>query len=208
MPATPFVGSAIKAEIGVDTIDSISDVPGRSLLSRLTDHYFQIVATRAPVGFEAEFVNQRGQDLCYRGILMPFSSDGDTIDYVYGVISWKVKDGAGEQQVPLHAILPPIIADTEDERQILDRMRAEVLDRLGVEVLNRWKFAALEQRHPVIIGADVHPALIGADCRRRIDRRAERLGRPVECSRISGIAFHARCAPISLQIGTNLRRTG
>jgi hypothetical protein len=147
MPATPFVGSAIKAEIGVDTIDSISDVPGRSLLSRLTDHYFQIVATRAPVGFEAEFVNQRGQDLCYRGILMPFSSDGDTIDYVYGVISWKVKDGAGEQQVPLHAILPPIIADTEDERQILDRMRAEEAAQVA-SIERRKKSMALSAPEP------------------------------------------------------------
>jgi hypothetical protein len=25
----------------------------------------------------------------YRGILMPFSSDGDTIDFIYGVINWK-----------------------------------------------------------------------------------------------------------------------
>src|SRR3546814_14759673 len=25
----------------------------------------------------------------YRGILMPLSSDGDTIDYIYGVINWK-----------------------------------------------------------------------------------------------------------------------
>ncbi len=35
-------------------------VPSRSLLSRLTDHYMQIIANRAPIGFEAEFVNQRG----------------------------------------------------------------------------------------------------------------------------------------------------
>ena len=49
----------------------------------------QIIANRAPVGFEAEFVNQRGRTICYRGILMPFASDGDTIDFIYGVINWK-----------------------------------------------------------------------------------------------------------------------
>jgi len=27
--------------------------------------------------------------IMYRGILMPFSSDGETIDFIYGVISWK-----------------------------------------------------------------------------------------------------------------------
>ena len=60
-----------------DDMRSIADVPSRSLLSRLTDHYMQIIANRAPIGFEAEFVNQRGDNICYRGILMPFSSDGE-----------------------------------------------------------------------------------------------------------------------------------
>jgi hypothetical protein len=124
-PITAFVGEAIRAEIGVDTIKRISDVPGRSLLSRLTDHHFQIIATRAPVGFEADFINQRGHDISYRGILMPFSSDGQNIDYVYGVINWKDNGPASEARAPLRAVLPPIVAEREDEQQILDMMAAE-----------------------------------------------------------------------------------
>ena len=73
------------------TCATIADVPSRSLLSRLTDHYMQIIANRAPVGFEAEFENQRGENICYRGILMPFSSDGEAIDFIYGVINWKTR---------------------------------------------------------------------------------------------------------------------
>ena len=73
--------------------------PSRSLLSRLTDHYMQIIANRAPVGFEAEFDNPRGESICYRGILMPFSSDGDTIDFIYGVINWKHVGAEAEQPV-------------------------------------------------------------------------------------------------------------
>jgi hypothetical protein len=89
-PALPYVGALIRDECGLDDdMRTISDVPSRSLLSRLTDHYMQIIANRAPVGFEAEFENQRGATICYRGILMPFSSDGDTIDFIYGVINWK-----------------------------------------------------------------------------------------------------------------------
>jgi hypothetical protein len=105
-PATPYIGSAIRAECGLeDGIKSIEEVPSRSLLSRLTDHYMQIIANRAPVGFEAEFVNQRGLPICYRGILMPFSSDGDTIDFIYGVINWK----QAEESAPavIVAALPP-----------------------------------------------------------------------------------------------------
>ena len=124
-PATPFVGEAIRAEIGVDKIKRISDVPGRSLLSRLTDHHFQIIATRAPVGFEAEFVNERGHEICYRGILMPFSSDGQDIDFVYGVINWKDNGPTSGVTAPLRAVLPPIVAEREDEQEILDMLAAE-----------------------------------------------------------------------------------
>jgi len=92
-PAVPYIGAAIREECGLDDATrTISDVPSRSLLSRLTDHYLQIIANRAPIGFEAEFVNQRSENICYRGILMPFSSDGDTIDFIYGVINWKTVD--------------------------------------------------------------------------------------------------------------------
>ena len=95
-PAIPYVGAAIRDECGLnDDMRNISDVPSRSLLSRLTDHYLQIIANRSPVGFEAEFENPAGETICYRGILMPFSSDGDAIDFIYGVINWKHVDEDG-----------------------------------------------------------------------------------------------------------------
>ena len=114
-PATPYIGTAIREECGLgDDIKSIDDVPSRSLLSRLTDHYMQIIANRAPVGFEAEFVNQRGRTICYRGILMPFSSDGDTIDFIYGVINWKdVGEGVAAPQV-IRAELPPLELESDE----------------------------------------------------------------------------------------------
>ncbi len=94
-PAIPYIGAAIRDECGLeDNARTISDVPSRSLLSRLTDHYMQILANRAPIGFEAEFLNQRSANICYRGILMPFSSDGEQIDFIYGVINWKTVDAA------------------------------------------------------------------------------------------------------------------
>jgi hypothetical protein len=106
-PAVPYVGNAIRDECGLDDdVRTISDVPARSLLSRLTDHYLQIIANRAPIGFEAEFMNQRSENICYRGILMPFSSDGDAIDFIYGVINWK---SVGEAAEPVAA--PEPIAD-------------------------------------------------------------------------------------------------
>jgi len=89
-PELCFLGRSLRAECGLDAnIRRISEVPSRSLLSRLTDHYLQIIANSAPIGFEAEYVNRRGVNTLYRGILMPLSSDGEAIDYIYGVINWK-----------------------------------------------------------------------------------------------------------------------
>lgn len=89
-PGIVFLGDQLAGECGTDEgISCLDDVPSRSLLSRITDHYMQILANQAPIGFEAEFVNQQARTILYRGILLPFSSDDDTIDFIYGVINWK-----------------------------------------------------------------------------------------------------------------------
>ncbi len=90
-PEVAYLGNrlALECDASQENIEQLSDVPARSLLSRITDHYMQIIANQAPIGFEAEFVNQRGATILYRGILLPFSSDDETIDFIYGVINWK-----------------------------------------------------------------------------------------------------------------------
>ena len=94
-PAIAWLGEQLADECDTDkAIKRLCDIPGRSLLSRITDHYMQILAVQAPIGFEAEFVNLRGVTVLYRGILLPFSSnegaiEGGAIDHVYGVINWK-----------------------------------------------------------------------------------------------------------------------
>lgn len=89
-PTIAYLGRALREECNmIHGIRTVADVPRGSLVSRLTDHYLQIIANKAPVGFEAEFTNCQGLPTMYRGILMPLTSDGSTIDYVYGVINWK-----------------------------------------------------------------------------------------------------------------------
>jgi hypothetical protein len=117
-PATPYIGAAIREECDLpEEVQNIEDVPSRSLLSRLTDHYMQIIANRAPVGFEAEFDNQRSETICYRGILMPFSSDGDTIDFIYGVINWKK---LAERHAPVAAAVEPVLQPHVPEDEVLE----------------------------------------------------------------------------------------
>ncbi|WP_395392401.1 hypothetical protein WBP07_15475 [Novosphingobium sp. BL-8A] len=125
-PKIAWLGTALAAECGAEAeIGSLGQVPSRSLLSRITDHYMQILANEAPIGFEAEFVNQRGATVLYRGILLPFSHDGSRIDWIYGVINWKeladqastdalmrqlddALDNALAVRTPLQRDLPPL----------------------------------------------------------------------------------------------------
>lgn len=90
-PAIVAIGDHLRHEVGSGdlTLANVSDVPRRSLLSRLTDHYLQVIANRAPIGFEAEFVDHLSRPFVYRAILLPCSSDGLTIDSIIGVMSWK-----------------------------------------------------------------------------------------------------------------------
>ncbi|RVQ67638.1 hypothetical protein EKN06_06755 [Croceicoccus ponticola] len=91
-PVVVHLGARLADECGVGRIGfagQLSDVPAGSLISRITDHYIQILARQSPIGFEAEFVNRAGRLIVYRGILLPFSSDDRTIDHIYGVLNWK-----------------------------------------------------------------------------------------------------------------------
>jgi hypothetical protein len=132
-PGIAFLGDRLREESQIDgDVHYISQIPGRSLLSRLTDHYLQIIANRAPIGFEAEFVNDRGTTIMYRGILLPFSSDDDSIDFIMGVINWKeavTADQAEELQLSVEQALRsaapltapvPVWADGPDSQHLED----------------------------------------------------------------------------------------
>lgn len=134
-PGIAFLGDRLREESQIaDDVHYISQIPGRSLLSRLTDHYLQIIANRAPIGFEAEFVNDRGVTIMYRGILLPFSSDDDTIDFIMGVINWKeavAADQAEELQLSVEQALRsaapltapvPVWADGPDSEHLDDQV--------------------------------------------------------------------------------------
>jgi hypothetical protein len=136
-PAMPYLGAAIRDECGLDDdMRTIGDVPSRSLLSRLTDHYMQIIANRAPIGFEAEFENQRSENICYRGILLPFSSDGDTIDFIYGVINWKKVEGADKPAIVQEPVSPePDILELDTQ---VDNVPEAIPEVAAEDTAPRW----------------------------------------------------------------------
>jgi hypothetical protein len=177
-PAIQFLGRALRLECGLDaSITHIAEVPSRSLLSRLTDHYLQIIANRSPIGFEAEFVGTRGHTTLYRGILMPFSSDEDTIDYIYGVINWKEMADAATQAglaaelaatardgVPA-AAATPAWADgpgaARDDLSLADQLsaaRESAATALAADTRSRGAlYRALSRAHDFGLAADAEP---------------------------------------------------
>jgi hypothetical protein len=166
-PAIPYVGAAIREECGLDDdMRTIADVPSRSLLSRLTDHYMQIIANRAPVGFEAEFENQRGVTICYRGILMPFSSDGDVIDFIYGVINWKqgaeAAVPAGASELPVVEFAPHELEEAQPEPPFEPEPVAEQEDALELTDTFEQTADAEELAQEVDAPAEPHAEQIDA----------------------------------------------
>ncbi len=126
-PGIAFMGSALAVQCDLTgPITQVSQIPPRTLLSRLTDHYMQILANAAPIGFEAEFTNQRGNEIMYRGIMMPFSSDDVRIDFVYGVINWK--------EVASGALSDDIAAEAANDAR-LDRQAPAAVSSLWAEPL-------------------------------------------------------------------------
>ncbi|WP_370297562.1 PAS domain-containing protein [Qipengyuania mesophila] len=146
-PRLRYVGGELLVECRTDkALSQLSAVPSRSVLSRLTDHYMQILANQAPIGFEAEFDNAEGASVLYRGILLPYSSDDATVDYIYGVINWKEMADRQTADALLLELdqalgtseeeLEPAYADRLDSTEMLGAFADEdVLELSGAEMM-------------------------------------------------------------------------
>jgi len=92
-PMLQVVGNDLEQDLDEELSNKpISDIPRRTMLSRVTDHYLECIANRAPISFEAEFVNKERKKALYRGILLPFSDDGSHINFVLGAVRWKLEE--------------------------------------------------------------------------------------------------------------------
>jgi hypothetical protein len=172
-PKIAWLGDALREECDlIGDVRRISEVPKRSLLSRLTDHYMQIIANKAPIGFEAEFVGQRGKNTMYRGILMPFSSTGDEIDFIYGVINWKEIADSATASAIAHQASTALAASAQPGASPVwaDGPNAEPLD-LDTELEASWEEPQLDLDAGLAdrlgIARDCADAARGADQRSR-----------------------------------------
>lgn len=91
-PEILYIGRTLRAEAGLDAAarPAIADIPPGSLVQRMTARHADIAGHRAPVGIEAEYVGAYGEATLYRGVMLPFSTDGVAIDHVCGIVNWKL----------------------------------------------------------------------------------------------------------------------
>ena len=88
-PLICHVGPVLHEEADVKGLPvALADVSQRSLLGQFGRRWEEVLSQQQPVTAEYEFSTASYQIFC-RGVLLPLSSDGQTIDHVYGVISWK-----------------------------------------------------------------------------------------------------------------------
>ena len=67
----------------------LSHIADTALLRPIIRHYPELAITQTPVSFSGKFVNQRGNTMLYRGILLPFANEAGAIGQVLGVLNWK-----------------------------------------------------------------------------------------------------------------------
>ena len=77
------LGQAIKAGVKVERI---SEAPRPSLLSCIAKQLPIVSSARQAIAFEDEFVEGKGSNRCWV-TLLPFSSTGTYVDYVYGFVT-------------------------------------------------------------------------------------------------------------------------
>lgn len=149
-PALIYLGDALAAECGKDRdLFNLGDVPERSLLSRLTEHSLEVIANRAPVGFDAEFDDRDDRLVLYRSILLPFSSDGERVDFVYGVISWRHADRPQPGALQVQIVGPaPGLAGLLSSARDLALQAQQTEDRS-----HRALYAAVSRVHDLAVAA-------------------------------------------------------
>ena len=91
-PVFRFIGTALTDDCGKDfTLKPLSEVPPHTLLAEVARRYTDVVDRKTPVEFAEEHVGADGSTALFRGAMLPFSEDGQTLDFIVGAITYKKK---------------------------------------------------------------------------------------------------------------------
>ncbi len=97
-PRFRFVGRQLFRDCGGDvTNQGVSRLLPQSCLARAIARRDEVVSGGKPCIVSDEFINAEGNKVLYRAVMLPFSSNGRTIDFIIGAINGKtVVLGRGE----------------------------------------------------------------------------------------------------------------
>lgn len=87
-----FFGQELINIIGENlTGELVATAMEQAMISNLIGFYDKVVQQRAPVSESSQFYMD-GKEIRYRSLIVPFSSDGQTIDYLLGTTNFKAYD--------------------------------------------------------------------------------------------------------------------
>ena len=89
-PKFRFMGRQLFRDCGGDiTNQGVSRLLPQSCLARAVARRDEVVTEGKPCMIADEFINAEGNKVLYRAVMLPFSSDGKTIDFIIGAINSK-----------------------------------------------------------------------------------------------------------------------
>ncbi|MDP3677127.1 MAG: hypothetical protein Q8R44_18825 [Novosphingobium sp.] len=97
-PLLTHVGHVLREEAELAALPvMLNDVSPASLVGQFGRRWEQVLSERKPVESEYDFITEAGYHVYCRGVLLPLSTEGSSINQIYGVIGWKSEKvlGAG-----------------------------------------------------------------------------------------------------------------
>ena len=89
-PKFRFIGRQLIRDCGGDvTNQGTNALLPQSCLARAIERRGEVVSEGKPCMISDEFVNAEGNKVLYRAVMLPFSSTGETIDFIIGAINSK-----------------------------------------------------------------------------------------------------------------------
>jgi chromosome partitioning protein len=89
-PKFRFVGQRLIRDCGGHVANpTVSQLVPQSCLARAVEHRHQVVAEKEPRMIADEFIDEAGDKVLYRGVLLPFSSTGERVDIIIGALASK-----------------------------------------------------------------------------------------------------------------------
>ncbi len=124
-PRVRLIGDALLADCGADRpCRRLSDLSQASLIARVAGRYRRVLEDQGPVEIAGDHADGAGEIMTYRGIMLPFTTDGRTIDYIIGAVTTKAADPA-PQPATLTRTVPLPIPD-QGARRLLAMVEAEI----------------------------------------------------------------------------------